>query len=303
MRVLIIGLGSIALKHIKALRAIDAASEIFALRSSRTSSEMEGIKNIYSYTEIPDLKFDFAIISNPTALHAQAIETLIPFNIPLFIEKPLFDKLVYKKIVDKAETSQIKTYVACNLRFLDCLAFTKDFIKNKRINEVNSYCGSYLPDWRPQMDFRKVYSANKELGGGVHIDLIHEMDYIYWLFGMPENVNSVMTNNSSLNISAYDYTNYLLEYPQFAANIVLNYYRRDSKRTFEIVTNEGTVSVDLLKNSVTFNESVIFTSHKTIFDTYEAQMRYFTDVILVHGNQMNSINEAFQILKLCLQKD
>lgn len=305
MRVLIVGLGSIALKHIKALRSINPSSEIFALRSSNASSVLEGVTNIYSYSEIEDLKFDFAIVSNPTSLHAEVIESLIAFNLPLFIEKPLFSDLNNEELVSKVEREGIKTYVACNLRFLDCLIFTNDFIKNKRINEVNSYCGSYLPDWRPNVDFRSVYSANKELGGGVHIDLIHEMDYVYWMFGSPDTVNSVMKNNSSLNISAYDYTNYLLEYPQFAVNIVLNYYRRDSKRTLEIVTSEGTINVDLIKNTVKFKDTILFSSDKTILDTYRDQLQYFMDTVLTNEVQatINNIGEAFQILKICLEKD
>nr|WP_254596841.1 Gfo/Idh/MocA family oxidoreductase [Flavobacterium sp. 28A] len=186
---------------------------------------------------------------------------------------------------------------------MDCLIFTLDFIKNKRINEVNSYCGSFLPYWRPNVDFRKSYSANKVMGGGVHIDLIHEMDYLYWFFGMPEKVNATMSNKSSLNISAYDYANYTLEYPSFNVNLILNYYRVDAKRSLEILTSEGTIYVDLLKNKVLFNDKVIFTSQKTVLDTYEDQLKYFMNTVLKNKKNVNSINEAFEILKLCLQKD
>ena len=47
MRVLVMGLGSIAAKHIAALRRIDPEVEITALRSSRASRPVEGVKDIY----------------------------------------------------------------------------------------------------------------------------------------------------------------------------------------------------------------------------------------------------------------
>lgn len=303
MKVLIIGLGPIAKKHIKALRKVFPDVIIYALRSQQNNSEVEGVINIYDLPAINNLAIDFVIISNPTANHQQTIKQLIPYNLPLFIEKPLFDNVDATTILKDVKAKHIITYVACNLRFLGCLGFIKQFVQDKRINEVNSYCGSYLPDWRPMQDFREVYSANKEMGGGVHLDLIHEIDYIYWLFGIPNKAFSTKTNKSSLSISAIDYANYLLEYPRFCASIVLNYYRRDAKRTLEILTDEGTIYVDLLKNNVLFNGKLVYSSEKTIMDTYEDQLSFFIDQILVQKQKFNTIDEAFKILKLCIAND
>ena len=32
-------------------------------------------------------------------------------------------------------------------------------------------------------DYKKSYASKKELGGGVVLTCIHEIDYMYWLFG------------------------------------------------------------------------------------------------------------------------
>ena len=253
MNVLIIGLGSIALKHIKALQELYPTIIIYALRRKGESSKgIEGVIEIYDINEIDIDSIDFILISNPTSVHYDTIRKVIMYKRPLFIEKPLFSEITEDSnaLVNKVEEQGIPTYVACNLRFLECIAKIKELIVGKRVNEVNVYCGSYLPDWRPNVDFRKVYSANKEMGGGVHIDLIHELDYIYWLFGTPYHTQSFFSNKSSLNITAYDYANYLWEYNDFSISVVLNYYRKDSKRTLEILTDEGTYLVDLLKNTI-----------------------------------------------------
>ena len=92
MKVLIIGLGSIGRKHIKVLREINPASEIFALRSKNPAPNEDNIWNIYSYSEIPE-DIDFFVIATPTAFHQTVIQHLIPFGKPLFIEKPVLDSI------------------------------------------------------------------------------------------------------------------------------------------------------------------------------------------------------------------
>ena len=305
MKVLIIGLGSIALKHIKALQELYPSVVIYALRrKGEPFKEIRGVIEVFDIDEIAMETLSFILISNPTSVHYDTIQKVIRYKKPLFIEKPLFEALSKEAndLVTEVERQGILTYVACNLRFLESIVKIKELLVGKRVNEVNVYCGSYLPDWRPNVDFRKVYSANKEMGGGVHIDLIHELDYVYWLFGVPVHTQSFFSNKSSLNITAYDYANYLWEYDDFSVSVVLNYYRRDSKRTLEVLTKEGTFLVDLLKNTISYNDKLVFQSSQLSLQTYTAQMQFFVEEILNKQTKFNTIVEANKILKLCLQE-
>lgn len=302
MKILIIGLGSIGKKHVRAIREIQPDAEIYAVRHSPETETFESVKNIFSLERI-DFSPDFVIISNPTNHHREAIKSASDFNCPLFIEKPVFHNLENaESLLAEIAEKNILTYVACNLRFHASIAYVKNYLaKNDfRLNEVNSYCGSYLPDWRPDADFKKIYSANEAEGGGVHLDLIHELDYIYWLFGSPNKTNAVKRSKSSLGISAADYANYLLFYEDFAASVVLNYYRRSPKRVCEVVFEDKTWVVDLLKNQITENEKIIFSSPETIADTYVLQMRYFMNCLKSGEMLMNSIDEAFEVLQIAL---
>lgn len=305
MNVLIVGLGSIAEKHIKSLREISDEVNIFAYRSKSDSANVDGVVNIYDLKNA-EVVFDFAIISNPTSLHSKFIELLTEKGIDLFIEKPPVSSLDnIDELIEKINTAKNITYTACNLRFHPCLKYIKKELTDnpRRINEVNIYCGSYLPDWRPGKDFSKIYSANPEMGGGVHLDLFHELDYTYWLFGNPERSRSLKRNVSSLNIKSYDYANYIFEYKDFVVNIVLNYYRRKSKRTIEVVFENETWTIDLIKNSIkNDNDSMIFSdSNFTIAKTYFDQMDYFIKSLKLGNVQMNSFSESVKILKLCLK--
>lgn len=305
MKILIIGLGSIGKKHVNVLKSILPKAEIFALRSAGNAQPYLDVKDIYSLNEIESVKIDFAIISNLTAEHKKTIAELIPYGFPLFIEKPISSSLDIENLINLVVNKRISTYVACNLRFLDCITFVKDKLaqtQSRKLNEVNVYCGSYLPDWRPSTDFRKTYSAIAELGGGVHIDLIHELDYIYWLFDAPKEVRRNFKSQSSLAISSFDYANYLLDYEDFCVNVILNYYRKDSKRSLELVFEDETWNIDLLKNQITCNNQILFSSDQRIVDTYKIQMEYFIKCINEKSNSFNSISDAFQVLKICLDQ-
>jgi predicted dehydrogenase len=308
LKVVIIGLGSIAKKHIEAIRKIKPNAAITALRSTKPADEIPSIENIYSIDEIKNISPDFIIISNPTILHGETIEKLIEFNIPLFIEKPVLHELKQaEKLLSLLKAKGIKTYVACNLRFLDCLIYIKKTLAEKKLdlNEVNVYAGSYLPEWRPGKDFRNVYSANKNLGGGVHLDLIHELDYLYWMFGKPLKVSGIVRNKSSLQIDAIDYANYACVYDHFVVSVILNYYRKDYKRTLELVFNDATWQVELLQNKITLPEgTVLFESDQNLVQTYSNQMAYFIDFL--DSGLTNSINDFAQgvdVLKICLTDD
>jgi len=307
MNVLIAGLGSIGRKHYQVLRRIDSDIRVVALRSSKKSGQAEDIQNVYSYEELKKYSpFDFAIVSNPTDKHEETISRLLDLHCPLFIEKPLFHTSGSDALLKLISEAGIKTYVACNLRFLESIRFLKEKLAGSEINEVNVYCGSYLPDWRPGVDYRDIYSSHADQGGGVHLDLIHELDYTWWLFGKPLSVHSFRSSKSALKIDAADYANYLLEYDTFTVNVILNYYRRDKKRKIEVVCSDETYSADLYSNSVSSAKELIFKSDQVIADTYVSQMEYFIDMITnpLKKNEviMNDVNEAFEVLKICLDK-
>lgn len=302
MKVLIIGLGSIAKKHIAALRQCVPDVKIYALRSDHKSSPYNQVKDFYQWEEAFKESYDFVIISNPTSMHRSTIEKLININVPLFIEKPLFDSLDGEYLIGEIHKKQIPTYVACNLRFLKVLRSLHDRISNSVVNEVNVYCGSYLPDWRPSIDYRTCYSAIPEMGGGVHIDLIHELDYIYWFFGKPDKIHKVFTHKSSLGIRAYDYAHYLLEYKNFNVNITLNYYRRDSKRICEVVTSRNTLTADLLGGTITDGQGRVIDEYsQRISDTYYDQMYNFLTMLKSRNFRFNTVEDAYNVLKICLE--
>ena len=136
MRIIIIGIGSIAKKHIKAIKRVEPKAEIFALRSSRDAVPYEDVKDFYEYDEIKKIAPDFIIISNPTSKHFETIQKLLPYGLPLFIEKPVFAELGHEDVIKEIEDKHILTYVACDMRFMDCLTWLHQYMAEHR-NELD----------------------------------------------------------------------------------------------------------------------------------------------------------------------
>lgn len=304
MKVLIIGLGSIAKKHIASILKLAPDTLFYALRSNVNSSIQDNIENIYDINDTPK-DIDYIIITNPTSIHASTINKVIYLNKPIFIEKPIFDKIEENvDLVSLVQKNNIKTYIACNLRFHPSILFLKNFMGKtiKKINEVNVYCGSYLPSWRGNTNYSESYSAKKNMGGGVHLDLIHELDYVIWLFGLPMKYSSKKRKVSQLHIDSYDYCSYNLEYNVFDVSIILNYYRIEPKREIEIIYEDDVYKCDLLSSKITNskNELIFIDKDFHINDTYLNQADYFIKNINTLDPCMNNIEESFNILKIAL---
>lgn len=301
MNVLIIGLGSIGKRHIQALRKLKPHCTVFALRSRKITSIQEGITNIYKWEDIPK-DISFAIISNPTSKHYATISHCVQLNVPLFIEKPpLMSLSKANELTEAINKKEIKTYTAFNMRFHPVIRWLKEKLPLNKVLEVSAYCGSYLPDWRSGTDYRSTYSARRELGGGVHLDLTHELDYIKWLFGTPQEVYASINKVSDLEIDSVDYAHYHLSYASLNVSITLNYYRRKPKRNIEIVMKEQTWEVDLLYNKVISDDGdVLFDKNEERQLMYHRQMNYFLSKLGTKNEMMNNLEESIHTLSMAL---
>ena len=88
--------------------------------------------------------------------------------------------------------------------------------KNVNSNKLGSFlfskinCSSYLPDWRPSQDYRRTVSSSSSYGGGVLLELSHEIDYANWFFGPFLKVQAVLKNTGTLEIDVEDIADLVL---------------------------------------------------------------------------------------------
>ena len=244
---LVIGYGSIGKRHADILNSIDTVSNVIIL-SSQFDLPYE---TITSLKEIPKLRPDYIVIASSTALHYKQLafleENLIGKKI--MIEKPLFDSF------GEIEIKNNQVFVGYNLRFHPLIQLIKEKITDKYLWNIQVFCGSYLPDWRPGRDYRTTASAKKETGGGVLLDLSHELDYIQWLAGTIDLKYVVNNKVSNLEIETDDFL-LLTGKSENGANvhISLNYFTRKPMRQI-IIDGEGiSIQADLIANTLSLRE-------------------------------------------------
>ncbi len=121
-------------------------------------------------------------------------------------------------------------------------------LSENTIGEVVSaraHWGDFLPGWHPWEDYRKSYSAKKDLGGGVVLTLCHPLDYLNYLLGEPGSIYSFQRKVDSLEIETEAVADIGIQYKNGTiASVHVNYIQRPGKHTLELVGDLGTIRWD-----------------------------------------------------------
>lgn len=254
MKIVFFGLGSIGSRHAEILKK-DFSYDLYAYRSGKNEKGNDlGIKEIYSWKEVCELKPDAAFITNPTFMHIDTALKCAELGLALFIEKPL-DAGCRKLdlLLKNIHEANLVSYVAYNLRFHPVIEFLKEYLEDKEIQHVSVYNSSYLPDWRGGKDQINTYSAIKAEGGGVILDLSHEFDYIKYLFGRIQKINGVFDKVSDVTRDAEDFLDAGLKTNKTYVNLHLDFCSRHTERTIKIDLSGEYVFADLITGKVEFH--------------------------------------------------
>ncbi len=308
LKICFVGLGSIGKRHIRNLVCILRNQKrefmIDALRSTDKILPAEIADLIHNfYCSIEELKeiYDIIFITNPTIYHYDTINHLMLKTRNMFVEKPVFHE--YQENLNELDfNARGVYYVACPLRYGAVIAELKKRLIKKTVYSVRAISSSYLPDWRKGVDYREVYSAHTNMGGGVTLDLIHELDYVTWMFGLPEKSHHVCGKYSDLEIDSDDLSVYLLEYKDKIVEIHTDYFGRENVRKIELFCRDCVIKGDLLNNTLQYfypdgkTEEVKLPEK----DLYICEMESFLDMIDRKRINDNDIVHANEVLRIAL---
>jgi predicted dehydrogenase len=263
--VLVVGLGSAGRRHVRIIKNLFSEINIVVLRHKQCEKDdIEALslyKCVSSIDEAIATNPQAAIIANPATMHIEVAEKLADNGINLLIEKPISDSSKgVQKLIDTCHKNNIILMTAYNLRFLPSLIKFKSQIQTNKIGNiysVRSEIGQYLPSWRPESDYRNTVSANKNLGGGVLLELSHEIDYLSWIFGPIDWVKSHISKQSGLDVDVEDSAKIILGFEgidgcELIASLNMDFIRHDNTRKCFVIGEKGTLLWDGISGKVEY---------------------------------------------------
>jgi predicted dehydrogenase len=135
--------------------------------------------------------------------------------------------------------------------------------------------------WRGNIDYKKSVSALKKMGGGVMLELSHDIHYLVWLLGNPTWVSCYYSKISNLRIDTEDCAIINIGFKKIISNIQLDFINNYNQRNMEIVTEKNYYQWNCLSNGIKkFDQKskklkLIFSSTFEKNYTYENQLKYF----------------------------
>lgn len=247
MKILVLGCGSIGSRHARNLAAIPGI-DLWLYDPDSQRSRMLAQELTVQTVADPEAGLAMApeavLVCTPTNLHVPVALQVLQANAHLFIEKPISHTLDQVDIlIEQAAVRQRVLLVGCNLRFHPPVLTLKHWVTSGAIGcplTGRFYFGNYLPNWRPQQDYRQTYSAKAVQGGGMLLEGVHEIDYARWLMGEPSQVSASTGRVSQLETSSDDVAELCLRFASGAlGEIHLNYLRPVRMRSCELIGDAG----------------------------------------------------------------
>jgi predicted dehydrogenase len=295
-RILIVGLGSAGTRHLRFAREHFPNAEIKVLRNRAQSTIPQFSEACFSSIE-EAIQFapQIAIIANPSTFHVHVAKEMAEAEAHLLIEKPLSSSLEgIVQLIKACKERNSVLLIGYNLRYAPSLQRFRELLGEGIIGELLSVrceAGQYLPTWRPGSDYRQGVSAKKELGGGVLLELSHEIDYLRWIFGEVEWIKATLSQQSELEIDVEDSAHLTMGFlpnsggRQLIGTLNLDFIRHDHTRMCTVIGETGTLRWNGLTGEVElFEEGApiwknLFTHQPQRDETYRAEWRDFIDSI------------------------
>ena len=176
--------------------------------------------------------------------------------------------------------------------------------KTDELIEVESYCCSWLPDLRENIDYKNSVSARKDLGGGVLLELSHDIDLVNYLVGPISIAYSSQFNSNLLDIDVEDNA-FIYSYSNSCKSIIirLNFCSKPEDRYIKFQFSNEQLVWEIINQKVLINKKnkrreILFKSPYTHDHKYELQLRSFFNFAVNKSRNLSDLENGIKILDL-----
>jgi len=170
MRVLVIGSGSIGRRHHDNLSLLGAQSRLLSWREAGITGAVTAMQDA-----------DAVVVATATNIRLPLIEAAAAQGVPIYVEKPLaFRPSEVEEIASLAAPVADRSMLGLMLRYHPAVRA----LAEADLSDVFQFAltiGHDVTQWRQNWRFSDSYAARAQ-GGGVLLDLCHELDLAAYLF-------------------------------------------------------------------------------------------------------------------------
>mgnify|MGYP005627619073 FL=1 len=319
IKAIVIGYGSIGKRHVKNLLSLSDIQVIVYTKREDLKEENKKIIFYDSLQKCLDEKPTIGFVANKTSDHMKTATILAQNGINIFLEKPLSDSMKgVNNLLKIVNRKKLITLMGCNLRFYPPIMKIKKCIEENKIGRIISVQvenGSYLPDWHPYEDYSKGYAAKKNLGGGVILSQIHEIDYLYWFFGEIDYISSISGKHSDLDLDVEDISISILKFKnKILGELHIDFLQRPQfkrckirgvKGIIEWNSNENIVKKFNIKDQqwkiIPIKNNYKLTSKKKNNSMYVEEIKHFLKCVKNQTETINPLTQGIETLKIALR--
>lgn len=258
-RFAVVGSGSAGRRYLRLMRALRPDADLVLVTSGmggRKDKPNEATTIVGGIQEAVRLGLTAAVVASPAPQHVEQALILVQAACPTLIEKPVAaDSSDCEALLRAATRSGSFVGVGYTLRFDLAAQQFRSQVNDSSVGtllQARIECGSFLPDWRNEVDYRTSVSARADLGGGVLLELSHEIDYCRWFFGEIDYVQGILTNTGDLGVEVEEAAHVMLRTTSgLAVALVIDFHRRVPRREVVVQATTGEYHWNALLSTVT----------------------------------------------------
>lgn len=310
--ILVVGLGSIGKRHLKNILALGYRNVSGVEPDKKTAAAIKKEFSIPIYDSLKEglknAKPDAVFVCSPTHLHISNAAAALRAGAHVFIEKPLSVNLKgVDNLIRSANKNKKIVMVACNYLFY------KGFQELKRILDSGVYgkplfaratVGYYLPSARKNSNYKNLYAARKNQGGGVILDSgSHVVNYLSALLGPVVKNRAVAGRSRLLGIQSEESAALVLEHVGgILSTASLDYLSKKPVHRLEVVTDQGLLTLDIKEDNLVFEsdkkKKIVYRGNRDTNQMFLDELKHFFHCLQKKEKPIQDLEEAKETLKI-----